>query len=403
MKEKILIVGNGISAITAIKAIREVDKESEIQMFGEEKFYPYNRIRLSKGLLSNLEEDKILLQKKEWYKANNVDILLNTRVSSINCSKKEVILSNGNRMNYTKLLLANGAKNSIPPISGIKKEGVMTLRTLNDALAIMEEIKDDEIIINIGGGIQGLETAWILSKLGKRIVVAEISERLMPKELDERASKILERAIKEQGIEIMLGSQIEEIIGEKKAQGIRTKDGILKNCDAIIYSTGIKPNLDILKETPIETKLGVLVNNKMETNVSDIYAAGDVAEFDNHVLGLWNIAIAQGKTAGYNIVRKNKIYEYIVPVITLNAFNLSLFSMGNVDDEMATNIIVEDESEKNRYRKIYFKNNKIVGAIVIGNISSSPALKKAIEKEIQFDDINNVSVDELIDIIKKKK
>ncbi|AOT69014.1 NAD(P)/FAD-dependent oxidoreductase [Geosporobacter ferrireducens] len=405
MAEKIVVIGNGIAAVTAVKAMREIDKECEIHLLGEERFYPYNRIRLSKGLLSTLEEDKILLQKKEWYEENGIRLYRGIKIISIDIENKSVATSDGNNLHYTKLLFANGARNFVPPIPGIDKEGVYTLKTLENAWDITEHVRDKNTILNIGGGIQGLETAWSLSQMGKKIIIAELLPRLMPRQLDEKASKILEKVVKSFGIEIMIGTQITEITGTDKVLGFKTSAGQSDQCDMVLYSVGVKPNIEILKETPVLTNKGIVVNEKMETNVSDIYAAGDIAEYHSEIYGLWNIAIGHGKVAGYNIMGKNSTYEHIVPVTTLNAFNLSLFSMGIVEEDQATNIVLEDQSEENIYNKVYIKNNKVIGAIVIGDIRHSPALKTAIEKEIDLGDVdlNRVSFGELLEIIKERK
>lgn len=402
MNKKIVIVGSGIASITAIKAIREVDKNIEINLIGEESFYPYNRVRLSKGLSGILKEDQILLQKKDWYDSNNIKIYIHTNVTSIDTAKKEVQLSNGDKIIYTTLLLANGSSNFIPPILGLDKKGVFTLRTLEHALDIKSWAENSSQVLIIGGGIQGLETAWALSQLGKKVFIAEMFPRLMPKQLDETSSKILENAVKSHNIEIMLNTQIKEISGGDKASSFITSSGESIKCDMVIYSVGTKPNIDILKNTNIKTNKGIIVNEKMETSVENVYAAGDVVEFNNGLYGLWNIAIEQGKTAGNNIVDKNSIYEHIVPVTTLNAFNLSLFSMGVIDEDKATDTL--SEKNDNKYQKIFINNNRIVGAIVIGDIKKSPILKTAIERDIDLSDIEikRVSIDEIIEIIRKK-
>ncbi len=403
LNERILVIGSGITAITAIKAIREIDKKIKIDLIDEESVYPYNRVRLSKGLSIPLEEDKILLQKKEWYDLNNIKLYKNIRVIAIDTDKKEVTLSNANKMIYTKLLLANGASNFIPPIVGLEKKGIFTLRTLEDAWNIQIEGKNRNDILIIGGGIQGLEIAWAFAQLEKKVFIAEMLPRLMPKQLDEKASKIVEKAAKEHGIEIILNTQIKEIAGGSEVEGFITKEGKNTKCDMVIYSVGIKPNIDILKGTKIKTNKGVIINEKMNTSVKDVYAAGDIAEFNSEVYGLWSIAIEQGKTAGYNMVGENSIYKHIIPVTTLNAFSISLFSMGEIDEEKATNILVE-ESENNQYQKIFINNNKVIGAIVVGDIKKSPILKTAIEKEIDLRDVDikNITIDELMKIIKIK-
>lgn len=406
MSEKIIIVGNGITAISAIKAIREFDKESEIKLFGDEKFYPYNRIRLSKGLLTSLDEEKILLQKKEWYEQNNIKLYLHTKVISVNTSSKEIETSDGSKVSYTKLLLANGANNLIPDINGINKEGVFSLRTLEDARNIVQQSNDSEVILNIGAGILSLELAWILAQAGKKVIITELAPRLMPRQLDERASQILEKAIKNKNIDILINSQISEIsVREDKVEGVITDSGKFFPCDMVIYSIGIKPNVDIVQGTNIKVNKGIIVNEKMETEVTDIYAGGDVAEYNNRVYGLWNIAIGQGTVAGHNMVGKDSTYKSITPVTTLNAFDISLFSMGDIEEDESTNILLEDTGESNSYKKIFIKDNRITGAIVIGDTKISPILKRAIEEQIYLGTINldNVYINELIQTIKNNK
>jgi nitrite reductase (NADH) large subunit len=405
MIERIVIIGNGIAALTAIKSIREIDKESEIHLIGEERFYPYNRVRLSKGLLSALEEDKILLQKKEWYDENKVILYKNNKATSVYTNKKNVELQDGNQINYTKLLFANGSHNIEPRISGIEKSGVYTLKTLQDAWDITEHLKDSKKILIIGGGIQGLETAWSLSQAGKKVIISHSSKRLMRRQLDEEASRILERAVESSDIQILFSTQISEILGKDKVEGFKTANGEVFECDTILYSIGTKPNIDFLKGTNIEVNNGILVNEKMETNIKDIYAAGDVAEYSGRIYGLWNIAIGHGKVAGYNMVDKESVYEHIVPVTTLSAFNLSLFSMGIVNEEKATDIFIEESENDNIYRKVYINSGVVIGAIVVGDIKSSPALKAAIEKEIRLEDMDykKVSFNDLVQTIKDNK
>ncbi|MBC2579466.1 NAD(P)/FAD-dependent oxidoreductase [Clostridium sp. DJ247] len=406
MREKIVIIGNGIAAISAIKAIREVDKEIEIKVFGEEKFYPYSRLKLSKGLLGSLEEDKMLLQKKQWYEENNIDINLNAKAISINTEEKEVTFLNGHKENYSKLLLANGSSNIAPPIDNDNRKSMLTLRTLEDARKMVDTAKHGNTILSIGGGILSLELAWVLCQLGKKVIISEILPRLMPKQLDERASSILKKSVEAQGVDIILNNEIKGICAaENKIEGILNGNGDFTPCDMITYSIGIKPNIDIIRETSIAANKGILVNEKMETSVKDIYAAGDIVEYENRVYGLWNIAISQGNTAGYNIVGKESIYKSITPVTTMNAFNISLFSMGNVQDSDASNVIVEDDGENNSYKKIFIKDNKINGAVIIGSIKGSQVIKKAIEERLELEGINfdNVYIDELVDIIRNKK
>lgn len=403
MYEKIVINGSGIAAISAAKAIREIDEQSDITIFGEEKFYPYYRIKISKGLLSNLEEEKLLIQKKQWYTENNIKFCLDSKVASIITEKKEVILKNGTCISYSKLLLASGASNSIPCIKGIDKLGVFTLRTLNGAFRILKYLKVTKTILLIGGGVQNLEIANVLSKDGKKVIIAEFFSRLMPRQLDEYASHRLKQSIEAQGVEVMLNTEVKEILGEGKGQGFITKSGMQGTCDMVMFSTGIVPNIQISHNTDLKVNKGIVINDRMETNIKDIFAAGDISEFRGKVYGLWGIAMQQGKIAGANICNQNLIFEPSAPVTSLDAFGISAFSLGDIEEDKDTNSIVERRDGENRYYRVFIRNNHIVGTIVLGDAKKIMTLKSLIEKKLDVNYVNSSNYsEELIEILTNK-
>lgn len=399
MNDRIVIIGGGIAGISAIKAIRETDSTTEIHMISNEKFYPYNRLRLTKGLFGNLSSEDIPLQKKEWYEINNVNLHIDKEVTWIYVKEHEVILDDGDTLKFSKLLLASGAHNFTPPIEGIEKDNVYTIRHLEDAWTVKEVVGAKKKPLIIGGGIQGLETAWELNQHGEEVAIAEIQSRLMPMQLDIRASQILRNIIEGYNIKVYLEMQVYEILGENEVTGVSGKNGLQISCDMVVYNAGIRPNIKYVKDTPIQLNKGVIVNNKMETSVEDIYAAGDVVEFGGRTFGLWNIAIEQGKSAGYNMIGRDVIYKNVVPVTTLNAFGISLFSMGNVDEDKCHYSLIEESEDDKSYKRIFINDNKIVGAIVIGDTKKSPVLKSAIENQTLIDefDLSKIFVkDEMI-------
>lgn len=398
MTNRIIVIGSGIAGFSALKAIRDVDKDSEIFLLGEEKYYPYYRLKLSKNLFDQLSEDNSLIQKKDWYNENNIKLWLDNRITNVDIEKKSVALSDGSVLKYDKLLFANGAENFKPPVDGIDKAGVFSLRTLENAFSIRNQIgRQDEVIV-IGGGIQGLETVWSLFQYGAKVSVVELLPRIMPNQLDERASEILRQAVESFGIKMHLSTNVSKIFGEAEVEGIITNTGELLPCNKIIYSVGIRPNIGIVRDTSVKYRKGIIVNEKMETNVDGVYAAGDIAEFCNNVAGSWNASMSQGRTAGYNIAGKADIYRPVVPVIYLNAFKLSLVSMGSMDAAKADHILTE-EGNDGRYFKILISSGKIAGAIVIGDSKRSLQLKTALEKgtELGISDFFGITVGQLLD------
>jgi nitrite reductase (NADH) large subunit len=398
----IIIIGDGIAAINAVKAIREINPDVTIDLFGEEKCYPYYRIKLSKNLLNKLDEDDILLQRKDWYELNKVNLHLNVRVQGVDVERQEVILPQEKRMHYDKLLLANGASNRPLAIAGAENGKMNTIRNLEDMKKLQVTLEGKEVILYIGGGVLGLESAWVLHRHHKKVIIAEIQKRLFPYQLDERSATLLKNLVESFGIGVLTNTEIVKIIGDQAVEGVETKDGIRVPCDMVLYSTGIKPNIDILTGTALSTNHGVIVDDKMQTNVENIYAAGDVAEYNGKVYGLWNIAAGQGKTAGYNMVGHVTVYPAAVPVTMLNAFETSLFSIGDVSESNATRTVIEEDRTRNTYRRIFIRDHVIIGAIVIGDNSKSLLLKNAIEHKISLGEIdwNDITIDDILEQLK---
>ena len=395
LAERIVIIGACIAAVSAAKAIRLLNNDIEIYIYGEERFLPYKRIRLTKDLLGGLDPDTLYIQKQSWYEENNIKVHIGTKAIAINVLDHSIRLSDGSNIIYSKLLLAVGARNNIPPIKGIDKEGVYTLRGLKDARDIMEKAGRVGKILIIGGGVLGLEMAWCLQQINKELVIAEALPRLMPKQLDECASEILQSIIRSYGIEMHLDTQVRELTGEAQVTGYVTNKGVEGSCDMVIHSTGIRPNTELLKDSGIKINKGIVVNEKMETSIKDIYAAGDIAEFENALYGLWNIASVQGEVAGSNMVGVENRYTVPATATILNAFNYSMFSIGAMVDEAADKIILENEPlvvntlpvdslAVKSYKKILLKDNEIIGAIFMGSNKEFPQIKRAIERKIEF-------------------
>lgn len=380
---KIIIAGAGIACVSAIKAIRAQNKEIEITVYGEEPYYPYKRLRLTKDLASGLEEQKLLIEKQAWYEENRINLHTNKKMVGIDPDNRRVFLSDGTVDKYTNLLLANGASNAVLPIKGIAKKNVFTLRNLWNTGPILEQVKKSEDVLIIGGGILGLEMAWSLTKLGRKATVVEALPRLMPRQLDEEGSALLQKIVEVHGVKVHTGSLVKEITGGGQVDGFITNKNLSQACDMVIHSTGISPNIQLVKDTGIDTNRGILVNERMETNLPHIYAAGDVAEFQGMTPGLWNVASLQGEIAGCNMAGLERTYAVPAVATVMNAFNYSMFSIGDIQGESA-DLVLTQEVDENSYRKIVFREEKIIGALFMGSIREFPAIKRGIESKAHF-------------------
>ncbi|WP_404330552.1 NAD(P)/FAD-dependent oxidoreductase [Mesobacillus maritimus] len=403
MAKTYCIIGSGVAAVNAAKAIRDHDKEGKILIFGSESSMPYNRIKLSKDLFSDLTSPKVLLKKEKWYVTQQIE-LLNKAIVKIDTDDYVITTADGDIFAYDKLLICTGAKNRKLPIEGVDKPGVFTIREMQEAEAFKTFISDKESVVNIGGGIQGLETAWSLHQAGKKVTIVEAAPRLMARQLDEKTSQLLKNRIEELGIKVYLGTGIDQIIGEEKVEGAIAGETTIA-CDSVIYSIGVIPNLDLVKDTEMETNRGIIVNDKMETSVPNVFAAGDVTELNGEVEGLWGRAMDQGKAAGNNMASTESIaYQKTIPLTVFNAFDLPLFSIGLVDEEQCDTSMVEEEGTE-RYTRLFIKDNKIVGVISFEGVVASMPYKNAIENEVSIEgiDLNNRSIAELMTEVKERQ
>lgn len=388
LETKILIIGSGISAISAIESIRKRNQKAKITLISEESELPYYRILLSKKLCQS--EVNCSLKDQKWFEENNVEIILNEKILKID-KENNTIFSTNNSYNYDKLLITTGARANLIPVYGDDKEGVFSLRNKGDFYNIGTYSRKPHVkhVTIIGGGILGIEIASSLKKIGKEVTIIEFAPRIMARQLDPEGSELLEKHLKREGIEILTSETIEEIYGTGDnlniVCGVKLQhDGHKLDTQMIIRNTGVRANLEIAKDSEIKTHRGIIVNENMETSHPNIYAAGDVTEFESKTIGLWSIALEQGRVAGAQIIGDTQIKYSQRPVATsFNEFGYNIFSIGDIglDLECREYQILELKDPKNdSYRKFYFLDNQFVGGILIGDCKKAAHLRKSLDK-----------------------
>ncbi|CAH8705869.1 FAD-dependent oxidoreductase [Paenibacillus thiaminolyticus] len=397
-----VIVGSGVASVHAAKAIRDHDNEAQISIFGEEPALPYNRVKLSKGLFNDLHSEKILIKKEKWFHENRIAVHDNTRISSISTDKKTVITADGREIAYHKLLLCTGAANRKLSLEGASLPNVHNIRDRRDADKFKEALRTGDRVCVIGGGIQGLETAWSLIQAGYAVTMIEAGPRLMPRQLDAPSAAILMNNAVASGAEVRLGQGVTRIIGAGRAAGIELEDGSTLACDHIVYSIGVMPNIALAREAGLTAGTGIIVNEQMQTSDIHIYAAGDCAEFQGKVDGLWGCAIEQGQAAGANMANRKAIYQRPVPMTLSNIFNTPLFSIGLVDEQQCDTSITE--SAQGRFRRIFIKGGSLCGAIAFENAAASLPYKAAIEQKLPLDgiDVASCGLEEVMNKVAKR-
>ncbi|MHA1232477.1 MAG: NAD(P)/FAD-dependent oxidoreductase [Candidatus Helarchaeota archaeon] len=387
---KYVIVGNGIAGINAASILRREDPSSTIEIYTDESYLTYSRPKLP-GYIANLVDfQDLFIRNEEYYQENDIKLYLSSKVINIHPDKKQIELYNGSKIQYDKLLLAAGSHAFIPPIKGANKKNVMSVRSLDDANKLINLLKISEKVIVIGGGLLGIEIANSIRLHGNSVTIVEFYPRLLPRQLDVEGAKFLQNILEKKGIKVVLGAVTDEIPGEDIATGIKLKDGRSIPADCIVISAGMHPNIHIVEKTNINFNRGIIVNEYMETNYPDIFAAGDIAEFNGRVWGIIPAAFAQSKIAAINMVhsRKEK-YQDIIPSNTLKVADIDLTSMGTVYFDHKLENIIEKRiiDEKNSiYKKLVVKKEtgsmNVLGAILIGDKTNSQKIFKLIREKI---------------------
>jgi nitrite reductase (NADH) large subunit len=382
-KTQFLVVGAGIAGVSAAEAIHKTQPDASITMVSDEHNLPYFRMNLTRYLAGELERDRLDLHNREWYHENHVEIILDTHIDDIDAASKQIRLENGRLIEYDKLILANGASPFVPPIPGRELDGVMTLRSLEDADKILNITAEPANVVCIGGGLLGLEIAGGIAQKGTNVTVLEALDWLLPRQLGKEAAEMLRGQIEAMGIKVIVPARIKQINGEGKVSAVELDDGTIIPANLVLISAGIRPNLDLAKRIGLEVNRGIIVNEHMQTSDPDIYAAGDVCEYHGILYGLWVPARKQGEVAGRSAAGQPTEYPGDPPSAKLKVLGLDLFSIGQFSPAEAGDRLVTWQ-EGDRFISFLFRDAKMIGSNLLGETGLDMKVKKAIDSGKDF-------------------
>jgi nitrite reductase (NADH) large subunit len=376
----VVIVGNGLAGTLAAKSIRDLDDRAAITILAAEPHPYYPRPNLIEYLAGRLPEDKLFAFPASWPETNRIDLQLGTPVRRIRPADRVVETAGGTIVPYDRLLLADGASAAIPPITGAAKPGVFTLRTIEDAQALLEYHRTHRRVVVLGGGLLGLEIARALGARGAEVVVAEIFSYLLPRQLDPPGAAVLKSRLEDGGIKVRLGLSCEEIVGESEAQGVRFKDGSRLETDLVVIAAGVVPNTALAREAGLAVERGVVVDDRMAASAADIYAAGDGAQHRGRLYGIIPASFAQSRIAAENILGRDKRYDGTIPSNQLKVSDLPLLSVGTIAPVSGADFeeFRVARPESGLYKKIVLRNDVLVGAIWMGTKIGASAIAKAV-------------------------
>ena len=315
--------------------------------------------------------------------------MLGKNITEIDMTAKEVVLDDGAKVHFTKLIYALGSECFIPPMEGSGLPEVVAIRRLSDVEKVEKLMAGAKNAVVIGGGVLGLEAAWELKKGGLEVKVLEVAPVLMGRQLDTGSAELLKNIAMKNGVEIRTGVSVEAIEGEDHVTGVRISGGETFPADLVIVSAGVRANTALAGSIGAETERGVVVNARMETNILGVYACGDCAQYQGMNYAIWPEASEQGRTAGANAAGEVLEYQSAAAALTFHGMNTALFAAG--DNGKNPNLLYKtvefQDMGKGQYHKYYFLNNRLCGVILIGDLSQMAKLTEDLEKHASYEQV----------------
>ena len=378
----VVVLGNGIAGVTAADFVRRGHPDCEIHLVGREPHVLYNRMGISRLVYGRSAMQGLYLLPEEWYDEHGVTAWLNTVATRIDVRAKQVTLGTGERIPYDRLVIATGSASALPPFDRPLRPGSFVLRSAGDAIEVRAYVQRQSCrdAVVSGGGLLGLEAAHALHELGLRVTVLERGARLLSKQIDEVASALVHAHFAGIGMHVLYRAEGRGLTGDERVTGVALTDGRVLSCDVYVAAVGITPNVGLAADAGVAVGRGVVVDDRMETNVPGVFAVGDVAEHGGRVLGLWPIAAKQGEVAAVNALGGDERLVAEVPATILKGVDLDLFSVGRYNPDASDEVISDHDPDEPSYRKLVVSEGRAVGAIVLGH---HPALVAALSTAVR--------------------
>ena len=378
---KHVVIGAGAAGITAAETLRQLQPDAEIILVSTDE-YVHSRCMLHKYLSHERDESTLNFVDRDFFVNNRISWLRGKRLSSIDADLHSLLLGDGEKLDYDKLLIATGADSFIPPVGAFRTAAnVFGLRNLSDAQEIDMLVQDDSRVVIIGSGLVGLDAAYAFVDRGIPVTIVELADSILPMQLDAAAASIYQRLFEENGCKFILGRKAVDtaVNSEGDVTSVVLDDGTNLECDIVIVAAGVRPSFAFLEGSGVETDRGIKVDSNMRTSNPDIFAAGDVTALS----GIWPNAMLQGQVAAYNMCGIDKVYDdtYCMKN-TINFFGLVTLSLGKYQAEEGEEIFIRES--QNGYQRIVLSGGKVRSVILQGNIDYSGFWQFLIKNQIDI-------------------
>ncbi len=367
---KYLIIGSSHAGLSALDAVRLQDKKGSLTLVTQELCLPYSPTILPYVLSGQAQPEKVFLRDQQSLDGLSVVFKPGARVVAVDGRCRQVTLQSGEKIEYEKLLLATGAAPKLPPLQGLEAAPHHVLRTLEDALDLRSKLRKEGTAVVLGAGLIGLHAAENLAKGGMKVLVLEALSQVLPGYFDEEASQMIYRAFADNGVKILLKEKVSSVKAAHGETSLSLASGSSLSAGLLVVATGVRPRVEVLKGSGVEVDQGILVDERMRTNMNGIWAAGDVAQargfFESSKILNATLpnAVEQGRIAGMDMVDDPalKVFQGAVSLNTYKFFGHRAFSVGIVREEEGCEVERAVVADSFKYQKLIFKEDQLVGA-----------------------------------------
>ncbi len=376
-KMKLVVIGNGMAGMRTVEEVLKLSPDMyDITVYGDEPYPNYNRIMLSPVLANEQTIDDIILNSKEWYEENKIELHTNARIHKIDRKNKVVYAEDGSYSSYDRLLIATGSKPFILPIPGSDLQGVIGYRDIKDTEEMIETAKQYKYAVVIGGGLLGLEAANGLKIQGMDVTVIHLEPWLLERQLDPTSGGMLLDSLKERDLNFMLEKKTASINGKNgRVTSVRFDDGSEIKADLVVMAVGIRPNYELAESSGIHCDRGIVVNDTLQTFDPSIYSVGECVSHRGKVYGLVAPLFEMAKICANHLVNFG-IGQYLgsVTATKLKVTGVDLYSAGNFNETENVEEIIMHDAVGGVYKKIVIRDDKIIGAVLYGDTKDGPWL-----------------------------
>jgi nitrite reductase (NADH) large subunit len=372
VSEALVVVGNGMAAARLVDELTKVALgRYAIAVIGDEPRLAYNRVLLSSVLAGETASHDIELKPPAWWRDRGVTVKYGCLATAIDVGRRELKLANEESIAFSKLVLATGSTPLRLNVSGADLAGVHTFRDSRDVDLLLTLAARKKRVVVVGGGLLGLEAAYGLARRGAPVTLLHLMDRLMERQLDAPAAKLLKSLGERKGIRVLLNADTARLHGETRVEGVELADRRRIDADAVIFAAGIRPNVTLAKDAGIPVNRGIVVDDTLQTGAPDIFALGECAEHRGICYGLVEPAYEQARILTRHLAGGAASYGGSVVATNLKVSGVSVFSAGDFTGVDGSETIVLNDIRHGTYKKLVISDGRLTGAVLVGDVGDA--------------------------------